>query len=142
MTSSKRVTGTAVRMPIGIMWGTVLGLTVTGVLSAVLAWLVIRDVLSERTLGYSAMGIVLLSVIMGAWFTGVRIKRRWVLVSCVTGVVYYTILLLCTAIFFGGNYQGMGVTAAIVLLGSLLTGIIGKSRSKHTGRGYKKYRSC
>ena len=52
-----------------------------------------------------------------------------------TGVCYYLALLAMTALFFGGQYSALGVTALAVLAGSggaaLLSILTEKSKNNH-----------
>ena len=141
MKTANKVKGTAVSMPVGVATGTLVSLLTTGGASGLLTWLILNGKAPEASTGYITMGILLMSTILGTLLSAAKIKRRWMLVSCITGMLYFLALLSCTAIFFGGNYQGVGVSALVVLVGSLLTGFVGLKREKGHSRGVKKYRA-
>lgn len=141
MKTVNKVKGTAVSMPAGIAAGTLLSLAATGITVAILTWMVLDGKISESSVGYYSLGILVICPLLGALLSGARIKRRWMLVCCITGTVYFVALFLCTAIFFGGQYRGLGVTAIMVLLGSLAAGLMGLKRGKVHSLSVKKYRT-
>lgn len=141
MTTTKKVKGTAVSIPIGVTAGICTSLLITFASSAALTWLALEGKVSDRMVGYIVMGILLVASVIGALFSAVRIQRRWILVSLLTGGLYYLILLVGTAVFFGGNYRGIGVTGVLVLVGSLIAGCLGLRSNGHRTKGYKKYRT-
>ena len=49
-----------------------------------------------------------------------KIRRRKLLVAGASGLIYFACLLGITALFFGGQYQGIGVTGLMILCGSAL----------------------
>ena len=141
MVMNGKVTGTAMAMPAGIALGAGLSMLVTVVGSMLVAWLVSRESMPESAMGYGAMAILLIASALGAWLTAKRVKHRRLLVCALTGGVYYLCLLACTALFFGGQYSGMGVTALVVLAGCLSVGLMGLKGGKAPGKRGGKYRS-
>lgn len=120
MVLNKKVTGKASSIPGGLFAGAVVSLVSTLVLAMVTAWLVHTEILREASIGYCVIGILLLSAICGTWIANRKIKRQKLLVCLMSGVIYYAILLSMTALFFGGQYTGMGVTALVVLSGCMV----------------------
>lgn len=142
MVLNKKVTGKAVAMPTGLALGTGICLLITLAGAAVLAWLVNGESLGENGIGYGAIIILGLSSVCGAWTAAGSIKRRRVQVCMLTGLLYYLVLLAMTALFFGGQYQGMVVTAVVIFIGSgtvSLLGVKGKSVRKMS-KLHKAYR--
>ena len=142
MTRSKKVNGAATPVTLGVMLGVLVSVVSTAVLAAVLAWLTVSERIEERTVGYFIMGILVVASMLGGMVSAVKIKRRWVLVCCVTGVIYYLSLLGFTAIFFGDNYCGTGVTALMIMTGSVAVGALGLVKKERTHKNYKKYHKC
>lgn len=142
MTTAKKVSGTASSMPMGIVLGVVLSLAVTCVLAALLAWLVLSGRIDEKIIGYCTMGMLLLASIIGALVAAIRIKRRWMLVCCITGVAYFLCLLIINALFFGGCYQGVTVMGTLVMIGTLVAGMLGLRSAERGEKNYKKYGAC
>lgn len=138
MVVNRKVTGTASSMPAGLALGLCASLAVTIVGSILAANLVLRETIPENGIGYCSMVILLLSSVLGAVVSVNRIKHRRLYVCALSGVVYYGALLATTALFFGGQYQGMGVTAMMVLAGCGAVALLGlKGEKKGSSRGQK-----
>ena len=139
MTIDRKVTGKASSMPIGLLVGACVSMAFTLVLAILAAKLIHSEVLQENAIGYSTMVILLLSAMAGAAVAYRKIKRQKLVVCAASGLIYYGILLSMTALFFGGQYEGMGVTALMVLCGSMLLALHGPQKGR--GQGIKrKYR--
>ena len=138
MTVNQKVTGTAVTMPIGICIGSSISVALTILGAGFVAKLISMEMLQETAIGYGAMIIILLASISGAGIAVRKVKKRMLQVSALVGVFYYVMLLAMTAILFGGKYQGMGVTALLVLAGCgvvvLIAGREKKSKRYRKGR--------
>lgn len=138
MVVNRKVTGTASSMPAGLALGGCVSLTVTILGSILAANLVLRELLPESSVGYCAMIILLVSSYLGATVSVGRIKHRKLYVCVLTGVIYYGLLLAITALFFGGQYQGMGVTALVVAAGCAAAILIGMNgRKRRSNRMHK-----
>ena len=138
MTVNQKVTGTAMTMPMGIGIGCGISMLLTILGSGLVAKLISMEVLQENAIGYGAMMIILLSSISGAGIAVNKVKKRMLQVSTLVGGLYYVMLLGATALFFGGQYQGMGVTALLILAGCgvvvLIAGREKKSKRYRKGR--------
>lgn len=139
MVTNKKVTGTASSMAVGLAIGTGISILLTVMAAAILAQMVLGETVSEPSIGYFAMGILLLASAVGSLVAAYCIKRRWMIVCLSVGALYYLTLLGCTALFFGGQYQGMGVTALVVLAGSGAVGLLGLRREKGHRRRSRKF---
>ena len=135
MTVNRKVTGTAVSMPVGIAMGWTASMVTTLLMSVFVARLISDEILKDTAIGYGAMFILLLASVLGAVVSTAKVKRRRLQVSLLSGIVYYASLLGATALFFGGQYQGMGVTALLVFAGSGLVILLAGREKKQ-----KKYR--
>ncbi len=107
-------------MPIGVLAGGACAFAGTMLTSAVLAKLVDMEIIPQDKIGYGIMVLLLLCAFLGANEACRRVKRQYLIVSAISAGFYYSMLLSVTALFFGGQYSGMGVTAVLVLCGSLL----------------------
>ncbi len=138
MTANRKVTGTASTMPGGLAVGGILSLSITLVGSMITAWLIGTGRISETAMGYCAMGILLLSSFAGAMTAARKIKHRLLYVCGLSGLLYYGLLLCVTALFFGGQYEGMGVTGLVVLAGTGCAALLmvrgGKPHKRHKKR--------
>ena len=127
-----KLTAKAVSIPAGLALGIIVALSVTAVGSAAAAWMILRGILGEGAQGYCAMGILLLSSIAGAAVSAGTIQRLRAQMCLAAGGGYYLCLMAVTALFFGGQYRGMGVTALMALCGSVLVILLapgGKNRA-------------
>lgn len=125
MTVNRKVTGTASSMPVGLALGLACSLSITCAGAGIWAALTGRQTLDENTIGYCAMALILLSSVAGPSVAVRRIKRRRAFVCGISGALYFGALLSMTALFFGGQYQGVGVTALLILAGSVLVAMLG-----------------
>lgn len=114
MVVNRKVTGTSSSMPKGILLGWLAQMCLTLMGSALCAYLIGKEYIEGEGIGYCAMGIILASTIAGALGACSSIKCRKLQVCFISGGVYYLSLLAITALFFGGIYNGMGVTALLV----------------------------
>lgn len=129
-----KATGRALSMPAGLAVGgaTSLGITLAG--SGVLAWLIHREMMEMENVGYGILGMLLLASFLGAMTAWRKIRRRRMLVCAASGAVYLGILLVIPALFFGGQYSGVWVTALLVLAGSLSAGLLGLGQGRGGAR--------
>lgn len=125
---------TALSMPGGLAWGAGVSIGITLVGVAVLATLVDREKLDMGKIGYWLLGLLLLGSFLGALAAWGRIRRRRVLVCLASGGVYLGILLGITALFFGGQYSGVGTTALLILAGSGTAALLGPRQGRRGRR--------
>lgn len=130
MVANRKVTGTASSMPVGFTVAATGSLLMSIAGAALSGYLISKEVLQESSIGYCAMVLILLSSIVGAAIAVGRIKRRRVFVCMISGLIYFGILLCMTALFFGGQYQGIPVTGLLVLAGCALVALLGLKREK------------
>lgn len=136
MVANRKVTGIAMSMPGGLALGGVVSLLTTILGTGVFAYMLSTETVSADAVGYCAMGILLASSMLGSMTAAGKIKHRKIYVCGLTGLIYYLTLLAITALFFGGQYQGIGVTALVILAGSgtaALLGTKGKNR-RHSSK--------
>ncbi len=137
MVANQKVSGRASSLPAGLAFGGILSLVLTIILAVITAKLVDVESLPENNVGYAALVILLLASALGSAVAVGKIKRRRLLVCLASGAVYYGELLAMTALFFGGQYTGMGVTALVVAGGAGLVCLAGMRQ----GRGARRRRS-
>lgn len=134
MVVNRKVTGKATSMPAGLALGGAVSLGVTLIAAGILAKLVETEALAEENIGYGVMILLLIASMLGAMVAFGKIKRQRLLVCLLSGLVYMAILLSITALFFGGQYEAVGVTALLVIGGSMVTALLGF----HEKRGGKR----
>ena len=140
MATKRKVKGTALSMPMGLALALAVSLVLTLVLAGLTACLALEGKIAESAIGYGAMGTVLVSSVVGALIAAARIKRRRLMTCLVSGGCYYLALLSITALFFGGQYQGMGVTALLVFAGAGSVALLGLKGERGGVKKSRKYR--
>lgn len=133
MTVNRKPTGTAATIPAGLAGGVLTAVAVTLLGAAITAKLIDSQLMGWNTSGYAVLIILILSSWLGAVAAAQRTKRLRLAVCAGTGILYFATLLLITALFFGGQYSGVGETALLVFCGSMLgvfTGYGGKKGRK------------
>lgn len=120
MTRSQKPSGRASSMPVGLMTGAAASMGITLLGSAVIAKLMDAEKMDENMIGYAVMVMLLTASCAGALISRKRIKHQHLLVCGLTGVLYFLMLMSITALFFGGQYEAVGVTAGLILAGSML----------------------
>lgn len=134
MVVNQKVTGKASSMPGGLAigWGCSMAVTLLG--SVIVAALLDRRIMEMDSIGYGTMLILLLSSMLGATLAVKRIKKQRMMVSMLAGAAYYLTLLAVTALFFGGQYEGMAVTGLVILGGSLAAALSGLRQKRGAAR--------
>ena len=135
MVKTKKTTGRAASIPAGLASGALVNILITLMLTAVIAKMVQSGLLSQDQIGYGIMFLLFFSSVAGAMTAQSRVKHRRMLVSLLSGLIYIVILLSVTALFFGGQYAGFGVTVLLIMGGTGTVAILSGSRG---GRPHKK----
>ena len=104
---------------------------------AIGASLIAKEVVTQEHIGYCSMIALLLGAMAGTVTAVKKIKHRKLMVSMLSALVYVVILLSVTALLFGGQYSGVGVTVIMVLCGSLIGLILSNGKE---GRGLPRRR--
>lgn len=129
--------GRAIPLPMGAALGALYGFIWTWMAAAFLSWMIHKEWIEMESVGYGSM-IILLTASMLAGLTGYRKVKSRRFLSCLSGGVVYLILLLAmTALFFGGQYSGTGVTALLVLGGSAASVFISMESERGSRKGRK-----
>lgn len=122
-------------VPGGLALGLLAGLIITFSGAALMAFLIAGGTAGESSAEIAASVIQLLSAAIGA-LTAVGCIRKMRLQICLlTGLTYYLVLLGITALFFEGSYDGMLISALMVLIGSAGVAFV---PSKKAGTGKKR----
>jgi len=136
MVLNQKPTGRAVSMPAGLLFGTLISMGVTLLAVGLIARLASSEYLKETQIGYGIMLTLLAASFAGALAAVGRIKRQRLMVCALSGLIFFLALLSITALFFGGQYEAVGVTGVLVLGGSLLAALTG-GRSNRRGKRKK-----
>ncbi len=125
-------------LPVSIGMGTLVSVVITLLGAALTAYLVSTEKIGEGSMEMGAWIVTALASILGAWTAVAMVKKGRMQTAALTGLAYFLVLLSMTALFFGGQYHGIGVSALIVFLCVGATGLL-SARTKTTGkRGHRK----
>ena len=123
-------------MPGGAALGVGVSISITVLGAMLLAWLIVSERMAETAVGYGAMLILVLSSFLGSLIGCAVIKRRRLMVCGICMAGYYLGLIMI-ALLFGGEFQGMGVTALFVALGGGITAVLGLKGNRSGVRKHK-----
>ena len=138
MANKRKVTGTATSIPIGIGLGTSVCVGITLLGAALTAYLIHKEVLTEENIGFASMVILVIASSLGSWIAINKIQKMRMQMSLLTGACYYLCLIGMTALFFGGQYSGMGMTAMCVLSGSGCVSLLNIQHKKQMKMNWRK----
>lgn len=137
--TDRKITGRAASIPAGLAVGALVSMAVTILISAIGAHLIISKIVPQEQIGYCSIFALLAGSILGAVTASKKVKHKNLVVSFLSGLVYFFILLAATALFFGGQYEGMGVTFIVILLGTAAAALItSREGNRRSNRRRKK----
>ena len=131
MAATTRYTGRTMSVPAGLAAGALASMITTAILTIGIAISLNGEKLAWTQAGYWIMGMLFLGAFLGAKVAYGAIKRQRLAVSMLSGLVYWGLLLCITALFFGGDYEGVGVTGGLIAAGSGTAALITGQKSKH-----------
>ena len=134
----KQQTGHSPSVGKAILSGTSTGAATAFLGAAVLAKLLDMEVMKMENAGYGILVIHLMAVFLGVRTTLSRAGKAGIWVAAATGASYFLLLLAVNALFFQGEFTGMGVTLLLIAAataGAVLTE--GKRSGKRGRRHYK-----
>lgn len=135
-TSAKK----AAALPAGIGLGVLISFIITLIGAAIITQLITMEKMNETSVGYAIIAVLLISAMIGAWMAANQTKRLRLQVCLMEGAGYFLSLIAATALFFGGQYQGMGATGITILLGCTIMAIfpsIGQKKWRAKNRAYR-----
>ena len=109
---------------------------VTVLCAAVGAAMISSGRIPESTMSYGALGTLALSSMAGALAGGWKIQEKRLYLCLLVAAVYVALLLAITATFFGGQYEGVGLSVIMAILGAFGAAIVGQGRGN--GRNLRK----
>lgn len=133
----QKYTGRTLSVPAGLAVGLGVSLAVTGAAIGLLAKLVDAEVMPWENVGYGIMAMLLAASFLGAVAAYGKVKRQRLMICMLTGGTFFCVLLSMTALFFGGQYDGVVVSLLLILAGSGAAGLLGLRQ----GRGERRKRS-
>lgn len=137
MRGNPKHTGRTSSVPGGLAAGAMVSTILTALITAVLAVLLDKEIIRWENVGYGVLAMVMLSAFCGAVTANAKIRRQRFLVSLMSGLVYFGILLSITALFFGGQFEAVGVTGLLVAGGCACAALPSGGQGR---RGYSRIR--
>lgn len=134
MVWNHKPTGRSSTIPGGLALGGTVSLFFTLAGAAIIAWIVNGELMPEENIGYGIMMVLLAASFAGAMAANSRIRRRRALICLMSGGVYLLMLMAMTALFFGGQYSGVGETALMVFCGAALSIFPGLQKNNRGGK--------
>ena len=105
-------------MAVGIIISTLVCCIITLLSSALAAWLISNEKLQESSFGLATSIIHFISALVGTFCVNMIIKKNMIPISLLLCGCYLAVLFSCTALFWDGQYSGIGRTLIAVMLGS------------------------
>lgn len=127
-------------IPAGVALGALASMCITLISCMVISFLVAGEKIGEGAIGTGAIITLVLSAAAGALTAALKVKHSRLIVCMISGCAYYLCLLCCTAVFFGGQYRGMGAAALAVLGGCLIAALPALKNGNISKKSFKKYR--
>lgn len=137
MYAKRKMNGAATGIPAGLGLGILISLMITLIGAAVTAWLIAAEKIEEGTIGYAVMVILAVAAALGALTAVHFVKRLRLQVCMLSGSCYYLTLLAMTALLFGGQYQGMVVSAIVILAACVIIAFL-PSKNRQIGKKRKR----
>ena len=144
MTHNHKAMGRALSMPASFAIGVCISLGLTLMLSAILAKLISTEKVEWERVGYWIMAILLTASAIGSKATCLMVKRRKAVSCLIAGILYWLGLLIVAALFYGGQYTGIGVSGMMILCGCAVVCLLelrpgrGSSATRFNRKGRKK----
>lgn len=113
-----------------LLGGAMAAFAVTLVCCAVCAWLISKEMIGESATDYCIPVILIVSSFAGGKIAIHRIRERRLITGVIAAAAYVLVLLALTALFFGGQYQAIGVTIPAALSGGAGAAILGNREKK------------
>ena len=137
MVTNQKPSGRAASMPMGLLIGLTVSMGITVLLTAICAKLVDMQQIDVKNIGYCAMVILMIAPFCGAKTAQKRIKHQNLMVAAMSGGLYFLTLIGITILFFGGQFEAVGVTLLLIVGGvglTLLTGGGKNNSGKHRNK--------
>lgn len=116
--AANQKSGRASSIPAGLGAGAGVSVLVTMLGTALLAKLLDAETIQWEAVGYGILIMVMLASMLGCITAMKKIKRKQGIVCLLSALTYWGILLSITALFFGGQYEAVGVTLLLIVGGS------------------------
>ena len=131
MTISMGHSGKAMSVPGGLALAAAVSGAVTAVVTGAIAYFLNAEKITWIQAGYWIMGMLFGASFLGAKSAYGAVRRQRLVMSLLSGLVYWGLLLSITALFFGGDYEAVGETAGIILAGTGCAAVLTRKKTNH-----------
>ena len=121
MVTQKKATGRASSIPAGLALGAAASILSTAIICMIGSWMIGEEIIRQEQIGYCSIITLIASSMTGSLIAWRKIRRKRLLVSFASGLIYYLILIAITVVFFDGQFQGLGVTLITIIIGVNVT---------------------
>ena len=127
-------------MASGVAIGVLLSVMVSLLLAVGTAGLIINEKLSEGRIHYCALIITLISGTVGGFVAGKVVGSKYAVVTGLTGLVYWLVLIAVGILFFDGGFNMLWTSTAAIAVGVAascvlcITGTRGRGKRKRLAR--------
>ena len=125
-------------LPICVALGVGISLILSLVFAMGIAGLINCQTIDLAAGDIAALIATLISAAAGTFVSTILAKERILITGVATGAGYYMLLLVCTIIFFGGEFSGLLAGLIATMIGGGLVILLGMPRKKPALKG-KKY---
>ena len=112
------------------MSGTAISMAVAFAGAAIYAWVILAGKVEQNTAATAAGTVLFLSAFIGSWIAANMAEGKKLQTALISGGSFLAILLLITAAFFGGQYNGVWIGVILTLTASLATAMLSLRRGK------------
>ncbi len=128
----------SVPMGLGMSLLVSIGITLLG--AVMITFMIAGESMDPGAVGYGSLLTLVLSSIGGAVTVVLTVGQKPLIMCLASGGIYLLCLLCLTALFFGGEYQGITTTALTVMGASLAVALLNLRTSSSTKRKRNKYK--
>ena len=124
MVKKRSIKESASSIPGGIGVGLIISVLTMVLGSVISAYLIHKEIIMQESMGIAVYAVLAVSSAAGALAAVYRVKRMRLQLCLLTGGSYFLLLLSMTALFLGGQYEGVLSAGLTILVGSGVVAIL------------------
>lgn len=103
----------------GLLRGLAVSVGTTAIFTALASWAILKELVPQMWIGYLAMGIILLSVMLGTKMALREIRTGIMIQGAICALLYWLTLMVLNLVLCKGEYNGVWVTLFLALGGGI-----------------------